>query len=205
MLHTVYDVKRCLILQLTLLPLTPHSGKTEFMPLNRRTFTGPKQDIKLGDHCIKEVSLSECLVVVIDNQQKWDVHLSELIKSFSQKLNLLKSLYFLPRQAKIDFYFKFILPSVTYRLLVWGTCGKTMFSNLESQYVKAAKIICNLNWYTSSKEVLVPAKWRSLYTMFEKRLPGLVLFLNVAENKIKCRKNKQINLGTRESKLALCN
>ena len=87
-----------------------------------------------------------------------------------QKLNLLKSLYFLPRQARTDFYFGVILPSVTYCMLVWGSCGKVLFSNLESIHVRAAKIILNLDWCTPGKEVLATAKWNTLEIMNEKRL-----------------------------------
>ena len=92
--------------------LTPHPGKTEFMLLSRRQFTGPKQAIKLGCHSIYEVCSARCLGVVFDNQLKWDKHLLDLTKSFSQKLNLLRSLDFLPRQARVDFYFKVILPGI---------------------------------------------------------------------------------------------
>ena len=69
----------------------------------------------------------------MDNALKWDLHVSEIAKSFTQKLNLLlKHCGFLPRKARTDFYFGVILPSVTYGMLVWGSCGQVLFSNLES-------------------------------------------------------------------------
>ena len=102
--------------------LTPHPTKTEYMLLSGcRQLTGPKQAIKMGDYVIEEVVSTRCLGVQIDNALKWDHHVSELAKSFTKKLNLLKSLYFLPRQARTDFYFGVILPSVTYGMLVWGS------------------------------------------------------------------------------------
>ena len=54
----------------------------------------------------------------LDSDLNLNVYVKELIKSFSQKLNLLRSLYFLPTTARADFYFKVILPSVTYGLVV---------------------------------------------------------------------------------------
>ena len=139
--------------------LTPYPTKTEYMLLSGcGQLTGPKQAIKMGDYVIEEVASTRCLGVQIDNALKWDHHVSELAKSFTQKLNLLKSLYFLPRQARTDFYFGVILPSVTYGMLVWGSCGQTFFSNLESIHFRAAKIIFNLDWCTPSKEVLAAAK-----------------------------------------------
>ena len=76
--------------------------------------TGPKQAIKMGDYVIEEVVSTRCLGVKIDNALKWDHHVLELAKSFTQKLNLLTSLSFLPRQMRTDFYFRVTLPSVTY-------------------------------------------------------------------------------------------
>ena len=85
--------------------LTPHPSKTEYMLLSgREQLTGPKQAIKMGDYVIEEVVSTRCLGVQINNALKWD-HVSELAKLFTQKLNLLQSLYFLPRQARTDFYF----------------------------------------------------------------------------------------------------
>ena len=53
----------------------------------------------------------------IDSGLKWDVHTHELVPSFDRKLNLLKSLYYLPKQAKLDFY-KVIIISITYGTLL---------------------------------------------------------------------------------------
>ena len=60
-------------------------------------------------------------------------------------MNPLRSLYFLPITAKAGFYFKVILPSVTYGLVVWGSCGKSLFDELEKIHVRAAKIIYGLD------------------------------------------------------------
>lgn len=79
-------------------------------------------------------------------------------------------MYFLPKQARTDFYFKVFLPSVTYGMLVWGSCGRVFFSTLESIHVRAAKIIFNLDWCTPNKEVLATVKWNTLEIMYEKWL-----------------------------------
>ena len=46
------------------------------------------------------------------------------------KLNLLKKSSFLTRTALLDLYFKIILPSVTYGILIWGNCNN--MDNIES-------------------------------------------------------------------------
>ena len=63
---------------------------------------------------------TRCLGLQFDCNLNWNSHVSELILSFTQKLNFLKSLYFLPINAKLDFYFKVVLPSINYGILVWA-------------------------------------------------------------------------------------
>ena len=125
--------------------LTPHPTKTDYNAQWMRQLAGPKQAIKMGDYVIEEVVSTRCLGVQMDNALKWDHNVLELAKSFSQSLNLLKSLYFLPRQSRTDFYFGLILHSAMYDMLVWGSCGQVLFSNLESIHVRTAKIIFNLS------------------------------------------------------------
>ena len=150
--------------------LTPHPDKTELMLMSRKKFIGPLQCIKLGGSTIKQVKFTRCLGLQIDCNLNWNSHVSELILSFTQKLNLLKSLYFLPINAKLDFYFKVVLPSINYGILVWGSCGKTLFNELEKIHVRAAKVILGLDWYTPGKDVLAKAKWFTLNTMYKQQL-----------------------------------
>ena len=69
-------------------------------------------------------------------------------------MNLLRSLYFLHTTERADFSFKVILQSVTHGLVVWGSCSKSFFDELEKLHVCAAKIIYGLDWYTPSDQVL---------------------------------------------------
>ena len=108
--------------------------------LMRGQFVGPVQAVSLGNSVVTQVKSSRSLGVEIDSDLNWNVHVKELIKSSSQKLNLLRSLYFLPIKARVIFYFKVILPSVTYGLVVWGSCGKSLFDELEKIHVHAAKM-----------------------------------------------------------------
>ena len=57
---------------------------------------------------------------------------------------------FLPT-ARADFYFKVILPSVSYGLVVWGSCNKSLFDDLEKIHVVAEKIIYGLDWYSGTQ------------------------------------------------------
>ena len=150
--------------------LSPHPGKTNYMLLTRgRHFVGPLQQISLGaGNTVKLVESSRCLGVQLDNELKWDTHVNELIKSYTKKLNLLRSMHFLPVKPRThDLYFKVILPSVTYGIAVW-VC--TLFTELEKTHVRAAKIIHKLNWVTPSEEVLQRVKRHTLKTDYITRV-----------------------------------
>ena len=52
----------------------------------------------------------------------------DLKKGFARKLDLIERSRFLPKEVLINFYFKVILPSVTYGLVLWGSCQMSTFS-----------------------------------------------------------------------------
>ena len=102
--------------------LTPHLGKTEYMLLGCSKFIGPLQEIKFANGSITHLYSKTQLGLEINCGPKWDIHISELVGSFNQKLRLLK--------AKFYFYFKVIMPSITYRTIIWGLVCRTVFDTL---------------------------------------------------------------------------
>ena len=59
---------------------------------------------------MKLVNKSRLLGVTVDNRLTWSPHLSEVKKSFANKLNLLRKSKFLPKSVLGQFYFSVILP-----------------------------------------------------------------------------------------------
>ena len=109
---------------------TPHPRKTEYMLMGGKSFVGPEQAIKLGNSIIKRVQSTSCLGMELDDELKWSKHVLDLTKAFSQKINLSKSLYFLPKKVRLDFYHKVILPSLTYGIVLWGHVTSLYFMNV---------------------------------------------------------------------------
>ena len=82
----------------------------------------------------------------------------DLKKTFAKKLDLIRRSRFLPKDVLINFYFKVILPSVTYGLALWGSCfNADLFDSLERLHCRAARIIFNLSKVTGSPDVLIQA------------------------------------------------
>ena len=154
--------------------LVPHPKKCEAMMLLRGSFTGPLNALSLCNHTIKWVTHARLLGVTIDDKLTWAQHISEVKKSFVNKLNLLKRSSFLSRNVLLDLYFKIMLPSVSYALPIWGSfTNKDGFLALESLHCRAAKLIYGLTRDMPTTEVLKTAKWDSLYFMYKVKLATL--------------------------------
>jgi len=88
------------------------------MLISRRNPPANIPPIFIGNSTIEWVSKSRLLGMTIDEKLTWTPHMLELKNSFAKKLVLLKNSRFLPRNVRQDLYFKFILPSVTYGLIL---------------------------------------------------------------------------------------
>ena len=96
----------------------------------------------VGEDQIEWVKHTRLLGVTIDDMLSWPKHLTDVKKSFANKLNLLKRRSFLSTDALLDLYFQVILPSVLYGLVVWGGCvNMERLNSLEKLHRRAARII----------------------------------------------------------------
>ena len=121
--------------------LTIHSGKSEVTVLNRNSFCGPLKPVILGDRFLSYVNSSVCLGVVIDSRLSWQPQITAVCtKSFSRKVKNLKRLRVLPRRVLEAIYFRSIVPSVAYGVLVWGTCTLSLLCDVDLIYLRAATL-----------------------------------------------------------------
>ena len=87
---------------------------------------------------------SICLGVVIDSKLSWQPQITAVCKTFGQKVKYLKRLRVLPKKVLEAIYFRSIVPSATYGILVWGTCSPALLHNVERIHLRASKIIYSL-------------------------------------------------------------
>ena len=80
--------------------------------------------------------------MTVDHKLSWVPHALETKKSFANKLGLLTRSRFLPKCALEELYFKVILPSVRYGLVLWGSwCYSDILDSIERLHCRAARII----------------------------------------------------------------
>ena len=90
------------------------------MLLSKTNTVGPTPPVIIGVCFVKLVNKSRLLGVTVDDRLTWSQHLSEVKKSFANKLNPLRKSKFLPKSVLEQFYFSVILPSLTYGLVIWA-------------------------------------------------------------------------------------
>lgn len=143
--------------------LTPHSAKCEAMLLMRKPHIGPLNCLTVGEDRIEWVKHTRLLGVTIDDRLSWSHHLTDVKKNFVNKLNLLKRSSFLSRNALLDLYFKIILPSGLYGLVVWGGCPNAdLLHWLEILHRRAARIIYKLPRDMPTEGVYRLSNWNTL-------------------------------------------
>ena len=141
------------------------------MLLMRKPHIGPLIPVTIGEARIEWVKHTRLLGVTLDDRLSWVHHLTDLKKNFVNKLKLLKRSSFLSRNDLLDLYFKIILPSVLYGLVIWGGCSNSdLLQSLELLHRRAARVIYNLPHDTPTDEVYRHSNWNTLTFYYKLRL-----------------------------------
>ena len=139
--------------------LTIHTGKSEAMIITRQDFIGPLQPVMIGNEIIKYVRKAISLGIETDNHLRWESQVKKVAKSFSAKVGQLRRMSSLPIHVKEVIYFKTIISTVTYGIIVWSTCSPSLIKDIERIHVRSAKIIHRLPKHISDEDALKAAKW----------------------------------------------
>jgi hypothetical protein len=104
----------------------------------------------------------------------------ELKLSFINKLNLAKSSRFLSKHVLLSLYFKVILPSISYGLVVWDGCNnRENLNSLERLNCRAARLIFGLPRDIPSENVFRAVGWKTLHHYYKTSLIKLIFKLGV--------------------------
>ena len=109
--------------------------KSEALLLSKQRFIGPLLPLKYGEKFIEFKSSCKCLGVTIDSNLSWQEHTKSLLKSFNKKIAVLRRIKFLPSSILQTIYFRTVLPSVLYEILVWGSCSPALMDDLERAHI----------------------------------------------------------------------
>ena len=139
--------------------LTIHTGKFEAMIIIRQNFIGPLRPVIIGNEIIKYVRKATSLRIEIDNHLRWETQVKKL-----------RRMSYLPIKVKEEIYFKTIISTVTYGLIVWGTCSPSLMKDIERIHARAAKIIHHLPTHISDEDALEVEKWDKIEYIYKRKV-----------------------------------
>lgn len=147
-----------------------HPGKTKIIVLSRRQFIGPTTSVTLENRHIEIVENHKVLGTTIDNKLSWKAHTDKVITKFNVKVKQLKRMQTLSSKVLENFYFRTVIPSVTYNISIWGSCHKSYIDALDEIHAKAAKVIHRLPYQLSTFDTFEKVKWMSISYLYKRRL-----------------------------------
>ena len=137
----------------------------------QRPFTGPVKPIYCGGEQVKMVITTQSLGLNIDDRLTWKDQHNRVTKSFSAKLRQLKRMKYLPRHVLEEIYQKSVLPTVTYGILVRGTCSLSLLDDLEHYHIRAAKMMYNIEQgHLTNEQILHKVNWKSIANIYKRRI-----------------------------------
>ena len=150
--------------------LIAHETKSEALLLSKQRFIGPLLPLKYGKKFIEFKPSCKCLGVTVDSNLSWQEHTKSLLKSFNKKIAVHRRIKFLPSPILQTIYFRTVLPSVLYGILVWGSCSPALMDDLECAHIRASKLIFKLSRNSNADQLNKLKGWNNLSFYYTKRL-----------------------------------
>ena len=150
--------------------LIAHETKSEALLLSKQRFIGPLLPLKYGEKFIEFKSSCKCLGVTIDSNLSWQEHTKSLLKSFKKKIAVFRTIKFLPSSILQTIYFRTVLPSVLYGILVWGSYSPALMDDLERAHIRASKLSFKLSRNSNADQLIKLKGWNNLSFYYTKRL-----------------------------------
>ena len=140
--------------------LVLREGKSEAMVLSTTPFIGPLKHLKWGEDTIRYMSSTNCLGVTIDDKLSWSQHIALARSAFNAKVKMLRRINFLSTSILETFYYKIVIPSVLYGIVIWGSGPK--LKDLEMIHIRAARLIHKLPNSFKDSDILSKVGWMPL-------------------------------------------
>ena len=126
--------------------LTLNAAKTELMVISNRD-TEDSTNLNFDDHEIIPQSVCKFLGVRIDSSMSFKSHIQYVINKISKHTGILYRIRnYLPRRARLDYYYAFIFPYLSFNVTVWGSAYATSLAPLIIIHKKIIRIMCDAGY-----------------------------------------------------------
>ena len=120
-------------------------------------------NISIDDRTIRRVDHTKSLGLTIDAQLSWSKHVDEISKKVSSAIGALKRVRpFIPTDVAVQIYNALILLHFDYYSPVWDSMSGCLSDKLQKPQNRAARVITQSPFDTSSNLLLAMLKWEKL-------------------------------------------
>ena len=159
--------------------LSLNVAKTELMIIGSRQRLNAQCEeinISIDDRTIKRVDHTKSLGLTIDAQLSWSKHVDEISKKVSSAIGALKRVRpFIPTDVAAQIYNALILPHFDYCSPVWDGISGCLSDKLQKLQNRAARVITQSPFDTSSNLLLAMLKWEKL-SLRRKKQKALIMY-----------------------------
>lgn len=123
--------------------LTINISKTNAIVYSNRTILNPDNfPIILNNNPVNLVHESKFLGVVIDEKLNFAKHISQITNKISRNIGIFYRIRrFFPIKARLQFYYSFIYPYLSYCVIVWGATYNVHLNNLITMQKRMIRLI----------------------------------------------------------------
>ena len=126
--------------------LTLNTDKTELMIITNRIYDS-NLNFKFQSDTILPTSHCKFLGVILDNKLTFRNHIDSILTKISRHSGILyKIRNNLPFSTRLNYYFAFIYPYLSYNVIVWGGTYKTHLNPLITFHKRIIRIICDAGY-----------------------------------------------------------
>ena len=136
----------------------------------REALDNPNQNlqVEINGTELEIVSKIKYLGVLLDNSLEWKDQVRAVSLKVSRGLGILKhAKKFLPFSAFTSLYTSIIEPHFRYCCSVWGCAGTTETNRLQNLQNRAARIVTNSSFDTSSNQLIENLGWKTINELIE--------------------------------------
>ena len=129
--------------------------KTNFMVYHspRKKFEG-LHELSIYNHRIERINHIVYLGMHIDENLKWDKHISHICNNLAKNFHMFYSIRnLLTDQLKKQLYYSLVNSRISYGLELYGACSSNLLNKLQTMQNKLLKVLYNLPFRTDTNEL----------------------------------------------------
>ena len=141
--------------------VTFNASKTKLMTCSFKKSRHP--DISFDNTILQETTTHKHLGLTFSNNLSWSSHISNIVKSVSPMVDVLKKLkYCLDKDSLERIYFSFIRPKIEYGCQIWDNCNVLDAKLLDDLQMNVARTVTGARKGTSHELIKQEVNWPSL-------------------------------------------